>query len=128
MLLLRAAVADARQRERRAILYAILSGVRCEAALRDNTGCSCATCFWADEAPTCASGEYCPPPPLPQPPPGCIGGMCAGVLGVPCMDCGVASGGNKTACRQCMREQIGAPELGGQCDFMANTLCNPDNC
>ena len=103
--------------------------VGCAAALRDNEGCSCASCFEAaPQVPTCAPGEYCPPPPTPQGPPGCIGGMCAGVLGVPCMDCGAASGGNKTACRLCMKERINAPELGGACDFMSETLCNPDNC
>lgn len=102
--------------------------VSCEAALQDNDGCSCAACFQPSaSAPNCAPGELCPPPPT-EGPPGCIGGMCAGLLGVPCMDCGVASGGNATACRKCMQQRLAAPELGGACDFMAKTLCNPDNC
>ena len=101
----------------------------CASALRDNAGCSCASCFEADPPPTCAPGKYCPPPPTPQEgPPGCIGGICTGLLDVPCMDCGAISGGNTTACRVCMKERVAAPELGGACDFMLKTLCNPDDC
>ena len=103
---------------------------RAASALRDNAGCGCAPCFAAAPTPHCAPGEFCPPPPGPRGPPGCLGGMCAGALGVPCMDCGTLSGGNSSRCAACMRERVDDPALGGACDFMAQPggLCSPENC
>ena len=101
----------------------------CAAELFDNDGCSCSAC-WPNPTSSrkCAPGMFCPPPPGPRGPPGCIGGMCSGVLGVPCMDCGVTSGGNTTECRRCMLDRVNDPSLGGLCDFMLRGLCNPDSC
>ena len=117
-------------------LTAALPGcVGCASALSDNAGCNCEPCWdlpssappdTAPPPPPCNKGKYCPPPPVPESPPGCIGGMCTGTLGVPCMDCGVLSGGNTTACRECMRNYVKAE--GGVCDFMLKTVCDPDSC
>lgn len=85
----------------------------CAASLRDSADCGCASCFAPSDAST---------------PLGCIGGMCANQLVIPCADCMQLYRTNVTACQQCMVQTVDAPQYGGLCNFMLKTSCNPDQC